>query len=75
VRFFLQGVVELTLLLKYDLSLQDVRDEPRPDGTTLAGRTQQLMKKIADDIVACGNLCDTYAKKGLVGMSASKSID
>ena len=44
--------MELILLLKYDVSLQDVRDEPRPDGTTLAGRTQQLMKKIADDIVA-----------------------
>ena len=67
--------MELTLLLEIYVSLQDVRDEPRPDGTTLAGRTQQLMKKIADDIVACGNVCDTYAKKGLVGMLASKSIE
>jgi hypothetical protein len=67
--------MELDLLLKYGVSLQDVRDEPRPDGTTLADRTQLLMKKTADDIVACGNVCDTYAKKGLVGMLAFKSID
>jgi len=75
VRIFLPGVAELALLLKYGVSLQDVHDEPRPDGTTLAGRTQLLMNKIADDIVDCGNVCDTYAKKGLVGMSASQSID
>jgi hypothetical protein len=51
------------------VSLRYVKDPdlPGPDGTTLAGRTQSLMKKIAKDIVACGNVCDMYAKKGLVG--------
>ena len=33
-------------------------------------RWKELMQKIADDIKACGNLCDAYAKKGLVGMFA-----
>jgi len=48
---------------------------PDPDGTTLAGRTQRLMKKIANEIVACGNVCDTYAKKGLVGELTFRLID
>jgi hypothetical protein len=66
---------ELTSLLKYGVSLQDINDEPGPDGTTLADRTRKLLKKIAHDIVACGNVCDTYAKKGLVGELASKPVD
>jgi hypothetical protein len=37
------------------------------------------MKKIAKDIETCGNVCDTYSKKGVVGESflwggSSKSL-
>ncbi|KAF7307764.1 hypothetical protein MKEN_01136500 [Mycena kentingensis (nom. inval.)] len=41
-------------------------DEIAPDGTTIKGRMQALMKTIADDIKACANACDTYNKKKLV---------
>ncbi|KAJ7291055.1 hypothetical protein C8J57DRAFT_208463 [Mycena rebaudengoi] len=48
--------------------LQGVKDseEVAPDGTTIKGRMQELVKKTADDIKACANACDTYSKKKLV---------
>jgi hypothetical protein len=51
------------------LELSNIKDAKHrgPDGTTLQSRMQQLMKTIAKDITACGNLCDTYTKKGIVG--------
>jgi hypothetical protein len=39
-----------------------------PDGKTLQGRMQRLIKTITRDITGCGNVCDAYAKKGIVGM-------
>lgn len=38
-----------------------------PDGATLEGRMQGLMKGIARDITESGNACDVYSKKNLVG--------
>jgi len=38
-----------------------------PDGTTIKARMQMLMENIAKDITTCGNACDIYAKKNLVG--------
>ncbi|KAJ6593779.1 hypothetical protein B0H19DRAFT_34811 [Mycena capillaripes] len=48
--------------------LKNVRDadETAPDGTTIKGRMQEIVKATADDIKACANACDTYTKKKLV---------
>ncbi|KAJ7084934.1 hypothetical protein C8R44DRAFT_894044 [Mycena epipterygia] len=42
-------------------------DEIAPDGSTIRGRMQEIVKGTADDIKACANACDTYSKKKLVG--------
>lgn len=48
--------------------LRNVKDSDKaPDGTTVQGRMQTLMDTIAKDITACGNACDIYAKKNIVG--------
>ena len=39
-----------------------------PDGTTVQGRMQSLMQQIAADITECGNACDAYAKKNILGL-------
>ncbi|KAJ7481705.1 hypothetical protein FB451DRAFT_135256 [Mycena latifolia] len=41
-------------------------DETAPDGTTIKGRMQEIVKATAEDIKACANACDTYTKKKLV---------
>ncbi|KAJ7115777.1 hypothetical protein C8R44DRAFT_213727 [Mycena epipterygia] len=41
-------------------------DEIAPDGSTIKGRMQEIVKGTADDIKACANACDTYTKKKLV---------
>ncbi|KAJ7093941.1 hypothetical protein B0H15DRAFT_147115 [Mycena belliarum] len=41
-------------------------DETAPDGTTIKGRMQEIVKVTAEDIKACANACDTYTKKKLV---------
>ncbi|KAJ6591176.1 hypothetical protein DFH09DRAFT_195515 [Mycena vulgaris] len=48
--------------------LKNVRDadETAPDGTTIKGRMQEIVKATAEDIKACANACDTYSKKKLV---------
>ncbi|KAF8208355.1 hypothetical protein K438DRAFT_1813864 [Mycena galopus ATCC 62051] len=48
--------------------LKNVKDmeETAPDGTTIKGRMQELVKKTAEDIKSCANACDTYSKKKLV---------
>ncbi|KAJ6610468.1 hypothetical protein B0H10DRAFT_411247 [Mycena sp. CBHHK59/15] len=48
--------------------LKNVKDaeEVAPDGTTIKGRMQEIVKGTADDIKACANACDTYSKKKLV---------
>jgi hypothetical protein len=55
------------------LELNHIRDpnDRGPDGTTLQGRMHRLIKNIAKDITACGNVCDAYTKKGIVGRSFS----
>ncbi|KAF9220899.1 hypothetical protein BS17DRAFT_820097 [Gyrodon lividus] len=60
--------VEMKDMMSILLRLRYVRDPKQlfPDGTTLEGRMQQLMKDIADDITNCGNICDAYTKKSLV---------
>lgn len=49
--------------------LKNVKDpeEIAPDGTTIKGRMEDIIKGTADDIKACANACDTYSKKKLVG--------
>ncbi|KAJ7115464.1 hypothetical protein C8R44DRAFT_880758 [Mycena epipterygia] len=48
--------------------LKNVKDaeERAPDGSTIKGRMQEIVKATADDIKACANACDTYSKKKLV---------
>ncbi|KAJ6588466.1 hypothetical protein B0H19DRAFT_1099542 [Mycena capillaripes] len=48
--------------------LKNVKDaeEIAPDGSTIKGRMQGIVKGTADDIKACANACDTYSKKKLV---------
>ncbi|KAJ7368797.1 hypothetical protein DFH08DRAFT_33383 [Mycena albidolilacea] len=48
--------------------LKNVKDseEVAPDGSTIRGRMQEIVKGTADDIKACANTCDTYTKKKLV---------
>ncbi|KAJ7783010.1 hypothetical protein B0H16DRAFT_1495047 [Mycena metata] len=41
-------------------------DEIAPDGSTIKGRMQEIVKLTADDIKACANACDAYSKKKLV---------
>ncbi|KAJ7262295.1 hypothetical protein B0H12DRAFT_1105150 [Mycena haematopus] len=41
-------------------------DEIAPDGTTIKGRMQEIVKATAEDIKSCANACDTYTKKKLV---------
>lgn len=52
------------------LELSNVKDPNHrgTDGTTLQGRMQRLIKNITKDITGCGNVCDAYTKKGIVGM-------
>src|SRR5258708_38339631 len=37
-----------------------------PDGTTIEDRVKSLVKRTADDIKACSNVCDAYMKKRLL---------
>ncbi|KAJ7628556.1 hypothetical protein FB45DRAFT_40380 [Roridomyces roridus] len=48
--------------------LKNVKDaeEVAPDGSTIKGRMQEIVKATADDIKACANACDTYTKKKMV---------
>jgi hypothetical protein len=74
----------LTRLVHSFSRLKNVKDaeEVAPDGTTIKGRMQEIVKGTADDIKACANgrpfvqivysnllcvkACDTYSKKKLV---------
>ncbi|KAJ7498476.1 hypothetical protein FB451DRAFT_1016491 [Mycena latifolia] len=48
--------------------LKSVKDseEIAPDGTTIRGRMQEIIKGTAEDIKSCANACDTYTKKKLI---------
>jgi hypothetical protein len=45
----------------------DNPNEKSSDGVTLRGRLEPLMIKIANDITECGNTCDAYSKKNVLG--------
>ncbi|KAI0061177.1 hypothetical protein BV25DRAFT_1806058 [Artomyces pyxidatus] len=53
----------MAVLLQYD-----VRDEKliAPDNRSIEDRMKTLIQKTADDIKACSNACDTFAKKKLI---------
>ena len=38
-----------------------------PDGTTLENRFKPLVAQMCKDVLECGNACDTYTKKRLIG--------
>ncbi|KAJ7129233.1 hypothetical protein C8R44DRAFT_776236 [Mycena epipterygia] len=48
--------------------LKNIKDaeEVAPDGTTIRGRMQEIVKNTAEDIKKCANTCDTYTKKKLI---------
>ncbi|KAJ7099683.1 hypothetical protein C8R44DRAFT_716668 [Mycena epipterygia] len=54
--------------------LKNVKDAEAvaPDGSTIKGRMQEIVKGTADDIKACANACDTYSKKKLVAVKVLK---
>ncbi|KAF7297297.1 hypothetical protein MIND_00962900 [Mycena indigotica] len=60
--------MEMKDMMSVLTQLRNVKDseEIAPDGTTIKGRMQELMKGTADDIKSCANACDTYTKKKLV---------
>jgi hypothetical protein len=45
----------------------DNPDHQSSDGVTLSHRLEPLMIKIAKDITECGNMCDAYSKKKILG--------
>ncbi|KAJ7311677.1 hypothetical protein DFH08DRAFT_449272 [Mycena albidolilacea] len=55
--------------------LRDIRDTElmgsATDATMLKTRLLDLLPAIARDITQCGNLCDVYMKKSLLGMFSS----
>ncbi|KAI0661089.1 hypothetical protein C8Q70DRAFT_911215 [Cubamyces menziesii] len=61
---FLEMKDMMEALLQLD-NIKD-RDAVGPGGMTIEARMQNLVKQTADDITACGNACDTYAKKRLI---------
>ncbi|KAG8806128.1 hypothetical protein FRC19_007457 [Serendipita sp. 401] len=67
-----QKVIAIKLKMKDMVSvlldLRSIKDpqQTAPDGTTIEGRMQDLMKRIAEDINKCGNACDTYTKKHVI---------
>ncbi|KAJ7126323.1 hypothetical protein C8R44DRAFT_980121 [Mycena epipterygia] len=60
--------MEMKQMMGVLTQLRNVKDaeEVAPDGTTIKGRMQEIVKGTADDIKACANACDTYSKKRLV---------
>ncbi|KAJ7228211.1 hypothetical protein GGX14DRAFT_346568 [Mycena pura] len=61
--------MEMKDMMSVLTQLKNVKDseEVAPDGTTIRGRMQEIVKGTADDIKACANACDTYTKKRTVG--------
>ncbi|KAI0766852.1 hypothetical protein BD413DRAFT_141493 [Trametes elegans] len=60
--------LEMKNMMEALLQLRSIKDADSmgPDGVTIKARMQELVKRTADDITACGNACDTYAKKRLI---------
>ncbi|PIL33826.1 hypothetical protein GSI_03532 [Ganoderma sinense ZZ0214-1] len=70
--------VEMRDMMEALLQLRGITDPESvgPDGQTIKARMQELVKQTAEDIKACANECDTYAKKKLlVKVIASSSWD
>jgi hypothetical protein len=57
--------------------LRNIEDpaQTAPDGLNIQGRMEGLMQQIAADIIACGNACDAYAKKNVIGTRIQLEID
>ncbi|GBE85444.1 hypothetical protein SCP_0706310 [Sparassis crispa] len=60
--------VEMKDMIAVLIQLKVVKDEEDvgPDGVTLKGRLQGLVKKTADDMKNCANTCDAYSKMKLL---------
>ncbi|KAJ7291115.1 hypothetical protein C8J57DRAFT_1458070 [Mycena rebaudengoi] len=60
--------MEMKDMMEVLTQLQSVKDSEAvaPDGSTIKGRMQGIVKVTADDIKECANTCDTYSKKKLV---------
>ncbi|KAI0656679.1 hypothetical protein C8Q70DRAFT_329793 [Cubamyces menziesii] len=60
--------IEMRDMMEVLIQLRTIQDEdtPGPDGTTIKARLQGLIKRTADDIKDCANVCDAYAKKKLI---------
>ncbi|KAI0360925.1 hypothetical protein OH77DRAFT_1517315 [Trametes cingulata] len=60
--------LEMKDMMEALLQIRTIKEKERigPGGMTIEGRMQALVKQTADDITACGNACDTYAKKRLI---------
>lgn len=57
-------------------SLKDVKIDNNiaPDGMSIEDRLRSLVKRTADDIRHCSNVCDTYGKKRLLAKVLLGSI-
>ncbi|KAJ7188394.1 hypothetical protein C8R46DRAFT_19344 [Mycena filopes] len=60
--------LEMREMMQTLVQLKNVNDPEAvaPDGSTIKGRMQEIVKNTADDIKACANACDAYSKKKLV---------
>ncbi|KAF7294308.1 hypothetical protein HMN09_01159800 [Mycena chlorophos] len=60
--------VEMRDMMAVLTQLKNVKDaeEIAPDGTSIKGRMQEVIKNTAEDIKGCANACDTYTKKRTV---------
>ncbi|GBE88944.1 hypothetical protein SCP_1403520 [Sparassis crispa] len=60
--------VEMKDMIAVLIQLKTVKDEEDvgPDGVTLKGRLQGLVKNTADDMKDCANTCDAYSKMKLL---------
>jgi len=60
--------VEMKDMMGVLLLLRDVQDDKlvAPDGRSIEDRLKPLVERAADDIKACANVCDIYAKKSLL---------
>lgn len=58
----------INLLKCREYRLRSIKDPQHsgPDGVTIEGRLQSLVKQAAEDIKTCANACDTYSKKRLL---------
>ncbi|KAH9948257.1 hypothetical protein B0H21DRAFT_847639 [Amylocystis lapponica] len=56
--------VEMKDMISVLVGLKTVKDpeDPGPDGITIKGRLQELVKKTAKDMQDCANTCDAYSK-------------